>query len=80
MFCINIYTFSFILNGLAIGFLAYSNYKLYKKLEDLYRKINYHYNYINCLEPIPEVQIINQTSDVIMTNNLMNQKKEYIVL
>lgn len=77
MFCFNIYTLSLVLNSIAIGFLVYSNYKLYKKFEDLYKKIYYRYHYINCLEPIPEVQIINNKSDVIMTNS---KNKEYIVL
>jgi len=75
MFCFNIYTMSLIFNTATIGFLIYSNYKLYQKIEKLYKKINYHYHYIDCFQPIPEVQIINQSSDIIMTNN-----KEYIVL
>lgn len=72
------YFLSFILNISIASYLIYSNNKLYIKLEDLYRKLNYRHHYINYTESIPEIQIISNDDDVIISNE--NQKKDYIVL
>ena len=79
---INLYCLSFILNSTILGYLMHTNTKLYKKLEDICKKINNRQNYINYTEPISEIEIICDNSDVIMSNpNLhQTQKKDYIVL
>ena len=65
-----------------MGYIIYINTKLYQKLEDIYKKLNNRPNYINYTEPISEIEIICDNSDVIMSNpNLhQTQKKDYIVL
>ena len=65
-----------------MGYIIYINTRLYQKLEDIYKKINNRRNYINYTEPISEIEIICDNSDVIMSNpNLhQTQKKDYIVL
>lgn len=73
-----LYFLSFIFNASIASYLIYSNNKLYIKLEDLYKKLNYRHNYINYMESIPEIQIISNNDDVIISNE--NQKKDYIVL
>lgn len=73
---------SFILNTTFMGYIIYINTRLYQKLEDIYKKINNRQNYINYTEPLSEIEIICDNSDVIMSNpNLhQTQKKDYIVL
>ena len=65
-----------------MGYIIYINTRLYQKLEDIYKKINNRQNYINYTEPLSEIEIICDNSDVIMSNpNLhQTQKKDYIVL
>lgn len=77
MTALDIYFLSFIVNISIMGYLIYYNNKLYIKLEDLYKKINYHHTYMNYIEQIPEIQIISNESDIIMSNN---KDKKYIVL
>ena len=65
-----------------MGYIIYINTKLYQKLEDVYKKLNNRPNYINYTEPISEIEIICDNSDVIMSNPNIHQtqKKDYIVL
>jgi hypothetical protein len=79
---IALHCLSFILNTTFMGYIIYINTKLYQKLEDIYKKLNNRPNYINYTEPISEIEIICDNSDVIMSNpNLhQTQKKDYIVL
>ena len=65
-----------------MGYIIYINTKLYQKLEDVYKKVNNRPNYMNYTDPISEIEIICDNSDVIMSNpNLhQTQKKDYIVL
>lgn len=73
---------SFILNTTFMGYIIYINTKFYEKLEDIYKKLNNRPNYINYTEPISEIEIICDNSNVIMSNPNLHktQKKDYIVL
>jgi len=79
---IALHCLSFILNTTFMGYIIYINTKLYQKLEDVYKKLNNRPNYINYTEPISEIEIICDNSDVIMSNPNIHQtqKKDYIVL
>jgi len=79
---IALHCLSFILNTTFMGYIIYINTKLYQKLEDIYKKVNNRPNYMNYTDPISEIEIICDDSDVIMSNpNLhQTQKKDYIVL
>lgn len=79
---IALHCLSFILNTTFMGYIIYINTKLYQKLEDIYKKLNNRPNYINYTEPISEIKIICDNSDVIMSNPNLHQpqKKDYIVL
>lgn len=65
-----------------MGYIIYINTKLYQKLEDIYKKLNNRPNYMNYTDPISEIEIICDNSDVIMSNSNLHQtqKKDYIVL
>jgi len=79
---IALHCLSFLLNTTFMGYIIYINTKLYQKLEDVYKKVNNRPNYMNYTDPISEIEIICDNSDVIMSNpNLhQTQKKDYIVL
>ena len=79
---IGLHCLSFLLNTTFIGYIIYINTKLYQKLEDVYKKLNNSPNYINYTDPISEIEIICDNSDVIMSNSniYQTQKKDYIVL